>query len=372
MPSNELVPRGTDVPSDLHMQMEMAKAYAAADVLPRHLQGKPANLLIILAGARALNVPAFWAVQSMHVIDGKLSMSADLMRALAILAGHKVRVIEDRKAGSATVQVVRKDDPDFIGAVTFTMEDAKRAELLGKTNWKKFGPAMLIARATTMAIRTYCPEVLFGVVYSPDELGAITDESGEVIEGEIAEEQHASPAQKDNGASVLFDKSLEDAIDTILGTEKILDAASIYATSVAKFGEETCDVSRYSVVSAWHDRLASTINFVNSITEEDDWGVPNSKEAQELLRLCWRAASGTKAGGITFLDRVVSENLTFKQFILQEISALEKRPVRPAEDNDDAIQMLKDGGIDVEVVEFVPSNNTDDAAAIRREAGLDG
>lgn len=175
----------TDVPHDFQRLTEMARLVAASSLLPGTLRDKPANVAIILMGARALDVPAFWALQSMHVIDGKLTMSADLMRALVIRAGHSFRVLE-RTAQKAVVEIIRKgDDKPYVAE--FTWDDAKLAELAGKSNWKKYPKAMLVARATSLAVRDHCPDVLFGVVYTPDELGADTDADGNPLDGQVIE-----------------------------------------------------------------------------------------------------------------------------------------------------------------------------------------
>jgi len=188
----DVVLRSTDVPVSFTDQMQMAKVLAESSLLPRHLRNQPANVLVVLSGARALDVPAFWALQSMFVVEGKLSMSAELMRALAIRAGHKVTVVK-RTREEAIIEVQRKDKTKPY-RVEFTWEDAEAAELTDKLNWKRYPKAMLVARATAIAVRDECADVLFGVVYTPEELGATVDEDGNpVVDGEIVE----PPSQED-------------------------------------------------------------------------------------------------------------------------------------------------------------------------------
>lgn len=193
--SSELVLRtGTDVPASFAEQMQMARALAESTLLPRHLQRNPANVLLILQAARALNVTAFWAFQSIHVIDGKTTIAAELMRALIIREGHEFRVVESSK-DRAVVRIKRKDREEPY-VTEFTIEDAREAGLLNKTNWKSYRKAMLVARATSKAAREECPDVLFGHIYSPEELGALVDADGSpildkdgrpVIDGEVVE-----------------------------------------------------------------------------------------------------------------------------------------------------------------------------------------
>lgn len=183
--------RRTDVPAAFADQMHMAKVLSESTLLPAHLRGRAANVLVVLQGARALDVSAFWAFQSMHVIEGKLGMAAELMRALVIRSGHSVRVVE-RSMTRAVVEVKRHDRDEPYRA-EFTWEDAKAAKLTEKENWRKYPKSMLVARATAIAVRDECPDVLFGVVYTPDELGVITDDDG----NPLAEAQLVDPLTPD-------------------------------------------------------------------------------------------------------------------------------------------------------------------------------
>jgi hypothetical protein len=158
--------------TDLAAQMQFAKALATATTLPKAYRGQPGDVLLAMEYGRALGLTSVATVMtSVHVIEGRPSMSAELMQALVRRAGHRIRVTGDNQ--SATCAIVRRDDPDFQYSATFTLEDAKRAGLLGKTgsNWSKYPAAMLLARATSACCRQACADVLAGVSYVPEELG---------------------------------------------------------------------------------------------------------------------------------------------------------------------------------------------------------
>lgn len=175
---SELVLRPSDVPANFQHQIEMAKAYAGSSLLPGHLRGKPENVLVVLGAAKALDIPAFWAFQSLFVVGGKLGMEASLMRALVIRAGHQfeTRAMTRDKA----IVAIKRSDKSSWFEVEFDMTDAKIAKLSGE-NWTKYPRSMLHARATVMAIRAECPEVLYGILYTPEELGAKVDEEGHPV-----------------------------------------------------------------------------------------------------------------------------------------------------------------------------------------------
>lgn len=185
-PGTEMMLRGHDVPARLADQLALAEAICRTNLMPPACR-TAAGVLATQRAAVAFNLP-FWVVaQAMHVVDGKVGWDASFIRGLVNRAGHRCRIIE-RSSEKATVRIVRSDDPVPYDA-TFTIEDARTAEMLEpdpdrrdgrvkKDNWRKYPAAMLVARATTIAVRDHCPEVLMGAGYTPEELGADTDEDG--------------------------------------------------------------------------------------------------------------------------------------------------------------------------------------------------
>jgi hypothetical protein len=169
----------SDFPVGITEQMQMSKALAQAGVLPEHLRRQPANIMAIGFAARALDIPTWTALQQVVPIDGKVTIQADLMRALVLRANHKFRVIS-ASPSEATVVVVRHDDPDFEHRVTVRIEEIPD-ELTRKKNWQNYRADMLVARATSKVCRRACSDVLNGMIYTPDELGADVDDDGTVV-----------------------------------------------------------------------------------------------------------------------------------------------------------------------------------------------
>jgi len=139
-------------------------------MLPKQYQGRPENLLYAISYAESLGIHPMTAITGIHVIEGKPSASAQLIGSLVRRAGHKLRVTGDDH--KATAVIIRADDPDFEFRVEWTFERAKAAGLTGKSVWKNYPAAMLKARAITEVAREGCAEALFGVIYTPEELGA--------------------------------------------------------------------------------------------------------------------------------------------------------------------------------------------------------
>lgn len=161
----------------LQDKVAYAERLAGASLLPRDYMNKPANVLLAMDMGDAMGIPPIQAINEIHVIEGKPSASANLIGAMVRRAGHKLRVQGDDK--SATAQIIRADDPDFTFEVTWDIDRAKQAGLMsGKNNWAKYPAAMLKARAITEVARAATPDALYGVIYTPEELGAVVNEDG--------------------------------------------------------------------------------------------------------------------------------------------------------------------------------------------------
>lgn len=182
-PGAEVAVRTVPANMALGAKMKYAQMLAESGLLPKDYRGKPANVLYAVEYGQMLGLQPMAAITGIHIIEGKPSASAGLISALVRRAGHKLRVTGDAK--SATCTIVRADDPDYQFTVTFTIVDAATAGLTGKDVWKKYAASMLKARAVSQCARDACEEALFGLHYTPEELGAPVDGDGNILMGEV-------------------------------------------------------------------------------------------------------------------------------------------------------------------------------------------
>lgn len=161
-----------------------AEKLAGASLLPAQYQRQPANILLAIQTGAPLGFTAMQSIHGIHVIKGKPTMSADMTAAAVRRAGHKLRITGDDT--HAVAVLIRSDDPEFEYRCEWTLDRAKKAGLLGNDTWAKYPAAMLRARAITEVARAGASEALYGVVYTPEELGAEVDEDGAVIDAEPA------------------------------------------------------------------------------------------------------------------------------------------------------------------------------------------
>lgn len=175
---------------DLDQTFRLAQALAQSALLPQQFRGKPSDVLVCILYGEELGIAAMQAMQSIYVVQGRPTISAQLWVALARRAGHKVRVIEETDE-QCTVEVARADDPDYPTRVTYTYKQATKAGLTTKDVWKSHPASMLYARAVATACRRACPEIALGF---GDETEAQEAQPKRPTLGQVAA-QREQPAQ---------------------------------------------------------------------------------------------------------------------------------------------------------------------------------
>lgn len=148
-------------------------------------QGAPGVFLMAETGAM-LGIHPIAALQGIHVIDGKPTLSANLLSALVRRAGHRLRVSTsgswDDGSFVARAELTRSDDPDHTFVVEWSKARAQAASLLGKRGpWQTYPEAMCKSRAITEVIREGASDVTLVPAYTPEELGANVTEDGEPV-----------------------------------------------------------------------------------------------------------------------------------------------------------------------------------------------
>ena len=156
-------------------QMAFAREVAEASIIPEAYRRSPANILIAVGFGQSMGLSPSESLYRINVIQGKPTMGAELIAAQVRKAGHKLRLVKDEGKQSVTCTIVRADDPQYPISVTRDKEWAKGMGLAGKDNYRKQPMTMLTWRAITACAREACPEALYGVAYTPDEMHDIED-----------------------------------------------------------------------------------------------------------------------------------------------------------------------------------------------------
>ena len=124
----------------------------------------------IIAGAE-MGMAPFTAVQSIHIIQGKPTLSANAMA--AAVKAHPKYDYRLRTNTAKLCEIEFFENGESLGISDFSEADAKAA---GTQNMAKFARNMLFARAMSNGVRWYCPDVFSGnAVYTPEELDGDTE-----------------------------------------------------------------------------------------------------------------------------------------------------------------------------------------------------
>lgn len=232
-------------------QMQYADVICKGSLVPQAYRGNPANVLIAMDFGRSMGLSPAESLYRITVINGKPTASAELIAANVRRAGHRLRVKKDEQAKAATVEIIRADDPDYTFSATWDMGKAQQAGLSGKDNWKKYPLAMLTARAITECARDACPEALYGVAYTGEEMGGDLPQqapqqpqeaySVEVVDGDPQQPAEAEQPKQPEPALDLAQKRLGDAMRRAKGIG--FDMAEIKASAVEMYGKPITELT---------------------------------------------------------------------------------------------------------------------------------
>mgnify|MGYP004468826161 CR=1 FL=1 len=190
-------------------RLQHAQAVAQSTLIPDGYRGQPANVLWAMDLADALDIPFPQVMQTMVVMRGRMTMSADIMAAVVRRAGHTLRIREH--GPSVTATLIRRDDPDYEFEATWDEAKARQAGLWGQRGpWTQYPTQMLRSRAITEVCRQGASDALAGAVYSPDELGPAGGADNTADAKATATAPHASAA---DAASAQADPALDKARD---------------------------------------------------------------------------------------------------------------------------------------------------------------
>lgn len=159
---------GGMVPSTLEQAMRLADLMCKTELVPVHLQEKPANCLMVIEVSMRWGMSPFAVAQCTSVIQGKMMYEGKLVAAVVNSRGElskRLRYVYDGKGIDRTCTVIgtlRGEEEPREVAVTFG--------LVRTTNkcWDSQPDQQLAYHGARVWARRHLPEVMLGV-YSPEE-----------------------------------------------------------------------------------------------------------------------------------------------------------------------------------------------------------
>lgn len=162
----QLEPRNFSQVAWLADQMHKARLFSA--------YGTAQAVMSTILSGRELGLNAMASLRAFHIIEGRPTLAADLIRALVLRSGQADYFkCTERTNEAATFKTKRKGDDEEV-VLRFTIEDGRTAFAKDDDAWKKSGwgknPAdMCVARAGAKLARLVYPDIVHGF-YAPSEV----------------------------------------------------------------------------------------------------------------------------------------------------------------------------------------------------------
>jgi hypothetical protein len=173
---NAIVPASTRaaapaglVPRDFDQAMRLAEMMARSELVPQHLQRRPADCLLVVEQAMRWQMSPFAVAQGTFVTKGKIGYAGTLMHAAveanAPIAGHLNYHFTGEGEGRAVIvsgTLIGETNPR---EVEVKLREARTENVW----WKKTPDQMLCYHGARVWARRHAPGVIFGA-YSREEL----------------------------------------------------------------------------------------------------------------------------------------------------------------------------------------------------------
>jgi len=141
--------------------IELAKAVAATDFVPRAMRNNPAAIAACVLYGDEVGLGPMQSLAKISVIEGRPFIAAEAQRALVYAAGHDMWL--ETSTNTTCTWAGRRNGTDQITKLSWTMDDARRAKLDRKPNWVNYPRAMLSARASADLVRAIFADAVGGL-----------------------------------------------------------------------------------------------------------------------------------------------------------------------------------------------------------------
>lgn len=172
--------RAVQMSHDMMDVLERQVAIAMSSRLFPSIDSLEKAVLIAMKG-QELGLPPIYALTHLHIIKGRVCGDSEQMLSLILRDFPNCYwYYAELSTEACEIHAARSKD-DTPCRFRFTIEDAKRANLLSKKDsvWLVYPRAMLRSRCISETARSLFPDAIGGMSYTPEELGSLP---GEIID----------------------------------------------------------------------------------------------------------------------------------------------------------------------------------------------
>jgi hypothetical protein len=204
---------------------------------PKGFEKKPNDAFIAIQWGAEVGLKPLQALQNIAVINGRPSLWGDAVIAIVRSSPLCEYVKESDDGHTATCIVKRKNNPEEVR--TFSMDDAKAANLMGKQgSWTNYPKRMRQMRARGFAVRDVFPDVLKGI--------PVAEELMDYEEKEINPSKPVEPVRPEIEAypAQAFSENFPKWEKLIVSGKKTAEAIISMVSSKAQLTEEQANLIR--------------------------------------------------------------------------------------------------------------------------------
>jgi hypothetical protein len=176
-----------------------------------------AKAIVKVQAGMELGVPPIASMAGIHIVEGKPTLSSGLIASRIKASGKYRFVVKKHTETECELEFKEKLDGSWesVGVASFTMADAAKAGIGGRTNWKRYPKNMLFARAISNGARWYCADIFTGAIYTTEEIQddiSIVSDDVQAEAVNVTPEVVASKPEKVDPKKLKGAKAIKDAL----------------------------------------------------------------------------------------------------------------------------------------------------------------
>ena len=198
-------------PRNLEEALKFADIMSKSDLVPKDFKDKPGNILVAIQKGLEIGLSPMAALESIAVINGRASLWGDALLGLVQVSPQYEWHNEAESTPTKGVCIVKRKGHEP-HRVEFSIEDAKRAGLLGKSGpWQQYTARMLTLRARAFALRDKFADVLKGLSMAEEALD-IPQSQPQTVSAEV---QPASPPSLKDKLKARLEKPSDVIVENV-------------------------------------------------------------------------------------------------------------------------------------------------------------
>ncbi len=257
----------------------VATLFAKSEMVPKHFQGKPESVFVVLHMALRLHVDPMMLMQNTYMVHGRPGMEAKLKIGLANRRGPFTGPIQYRMEGEGkerkcTAYAIHAKTGDLCEmTVDWKMVEAEGWSKKEGSKWLTLPDLMFRYRSASFLISVYCPEVVLGLP-SVDEL----EDMPQLIPAEIRTiSRKAISGSTAQPEKKWVDPALLAEFDRLVGEKKEAMLVAGQVRAFARFLEETAQRQPDGPISVDELKAKAAVDFENFWTVFENWFLTQPK-----------------------------------------------------------------------------------------------